>query len=130
VLDRYLYGVGLARVKADPGRWLGLVAGRVVRFVLPARHWMGQTGWSTPGTITPLFVVAAGLHALLFLAAAWLAVDVLRGRAPMTWLIAPVIVFWHLAVYAAVYVSPRYNVTVGPLLVAAATMWWARRYKP
>jgi hypothetical protein len=44
-------------------------------------------------------------------------------------LIGPAIVFWHLAVYAAAYVSPRYNVTIGPLLVASAALWWARRYR-
>ena len=126
VLDRYLYGVGLARVQDDPRRWLGLVAGRVVRFMLPARHWMGQVGLSAPGTVTPFFVVAAAFQALLFLAAALLAIDVARRRAPLVFLIGPAIVLWHLAVYAAVYVSPRYNVTVGPLLVASAALWWAR----
>jgi 4-amino-4-deoxy-L-arabinose transferase-like glycosyltransferase len=128
VLDRYLYGVGLARVKADPARWLGLVAGRVVRFMLPARHWMGQVGVSAPGTVTPFFVVAAAFQALLFLATALLAIDVVRRRAPLVFLIGPAIVFWHLAVYAAVYVSPRYNVTVGPVLIASASLWWARRH--
>lgn len=127
VLDRYLYGVALRRIQDDPMRWLRLVAGRVVRFVLPARHWMGQVGLSTPGTISPFFVAGAALQALAFLAAAALAVDVWRRRAPVVWLIGPVIVFWHLAVYALVYVSPRYNITVGPLLATSAALYAAPR---
>jgi 4-amino-4-deoxy-L-arabinose transferase-like glycosyltransferase len=129
VLDRYLYRMAVERIQADPGRWLGLVAGRVVRFMLPARHWMGQMGLSAPGTVTPFFVIASMFQAILFLATALLAIDVARRRAPVAFLIGPAIVFWHLAVYAVVYVSPRYNVTVGPLLVVSAAQWWARRYR-
>lgn len=126
VLDRYLYGVAVRRIQDDPARWLRLVAGRVVRFMLPARHWMGQVGLSTPGTITPFFLVGAVLQGLAFAAAAALAVDVWRRRGPLVLLIGPAVVFWHLAVYALVYVSPRYNVTVGPLLAASAALCWAR----
>ncbi len=124
VLDRYLFGVGFERVEAEPRRWLSLVAGRVVRFMLPARHWMGQRGLSTPGTITPLFVLGALFQGLLFLAAAWLGIQALRRRLPATLLIGPAIVFWHQLVYAVMYVSPRYNVSVGPLLASSAALCW------
>jgi 4-amino-4-deoxy-L-arabinose transferase-like glycosyltransferase len=129
-LDRYLYRVAVERIQADPWRWLGLVAGRAVRFMLPARHWMGQMELSVPGTITPFFVAAAAIQGLVFLATALLAADVVRRRAPLPCLIGPAIVFWHLAVYAAVYVSPRYNVTVGPMLVLSAALWAAGRVTP
>ena len=126
VLDRYLYEEGVRRVREDPVRWLALVAGRVVRFVLPARHWMGQVGLSTPGTISLGFLIGAAVQAAAFLATAALVLDVFRRRAPWTALIGPAVVFWHLAIYALVYVSPRYNVTVGPLLAASAALYAAR----
>jgi 4-amino-4-deoxy-L-arabinose transferase-like glycosyltransferase len=124
LLDRYLFGVGLERVKAEPGRWLALVAGRVVRFMLPARHWMAQRGLSTPGTLTPFFVLGALFQGLLFLATAWLVCEVALRRLPLRFLIGPAIVFWHQFVYAVMYVSPRYNVSVGALLAGSAVLSW------
>jgi 4-amino-4-deoxy-L-arabinose transferase-like glycosyltransferase len=123
VLDRYLYAVAVERIRADPGRWLSLVAGRVVRFMLPARHWMVAVGWARPGTLSPWFVAGAILQGALFVAAALLVVTVRRRRLPVTLLIGPAIVFWHLAVYAVAYVSPRYNVTIGPVLVSSAALF-------
>jgi len=55
----------------------------------------------------------------LFALAAWLVAHA-RRRRDLALLVAPVIVFGHLAVYALVYASPRYGVTVGPVLIAAA----------
>jgi len=129
VLDRYLYKVAWARIGADPVRWVGLVVGRAVRFMLPSRHWMAAQGWTTPGRLPPLFVAGAILQGLAFLAAVLLLGEVFRGRSPLVWGIPPAIVLWHLAAYAVFYVSPRYNVTVGPLIVASAALWWSGRYK-
>lgn len=118
VLDRYLYGVGLSRIGADPIGWLELVAGRMVRFMLPARHWLAAVGLSRTGTVSPLYLWAAAFQGLLFVAAAWWAGVALRNRS-LPDLVMPAVIFCHLVVYAAAYVSPRYNVTVGPLLFAS-----------
>ena len=127
ILDRYLYGVATRRIREAPGRWLRLMAGRVVRFVLPARHWMAHAGLSTPGRVSPFLVVGSAVQAAAFLAAAVLALDVGRRRAPAVFLIAPAIMAWHLAIYAVMYASPRYNVTIGPLLACSIGTWWASR---
>jgi hypothetical protein len=61
----------------------------------------------------------------LFAGAAWSVVVAVRRRdAPL--LAAPLIVFGHHVVYALTYVSPRYGVTVGPVLIAAAVLAIAR----
>jgi len=128
VLDRYLYAAAVERIEADPARWLRLVGARVLRFMLPSRQWMVAVGWSTPGTVTPWFVAGALLQVSLFAATALLAWTVWRTGPPWAMSIGPVIVFWHLSVYAVAYVSPRYNITVGPLLMSStALLLMARR---
>ena len=117
-LDRALYGVGVRRIAADPGRWLVLVGERVLRFMLPARHWFVQSGRSRPASLGPWYLAALVLQVALFASAAAVALRTWRRRGPWTHLLPPLIVFYHLAVYALSYVSPRYNVTVAPALVA------------
>lgn len=127
VLDRYLYVVALERIAANPLRWARLVAERAVRFMLPARHWFVQKRMATPGVIGPWTAVGIAAQATLFLSAAWLAAYAVRRRQPWTLLVGPVIVFGHMAVYAASYVSPRYNVTVGPVLFGTLALAVSQR---
>jgi 4-amino-4-deoxy-L-arabinose transferase-like glycosyltransferase len=127
VLDRYLYAAAIERIEADPVRWLRLVGARGLRFMLPSRQWMAAVGWSKPGTVTPGFIAGAVLQVALFVATALLAWTAWRTRQPWGMWIGPAIVFWHLAVYAVAYVSPRYNITVGPLLMSSAALLVAAR---
>ena len=117
-LDRALYGVAARRIAADPGRWLVLVGERVLRFMLPARHWFFQTGRSRPATVGPWYLAAIVVQGALFVSAVLVVLRTWRGRGPWTHLLPPLIVFNHLALYALSYASPRYNVTVAPALVA------------
>jgi hypothetical protein len=64
-------------------------------------------------------MVAIAAQVALFAGAAWLALQTLRRRGPWTHLVGPAIVFYHQLAYAVVFVSPRYNVTVGPVLAGA-----------
>ena len=117
-LDRALYSVAVRRIAADPGHWLVLVGERLLRFMLPARHWFVQSGRSRPASLGPWYVAALALQGALFASAAAVALRTWRRRGPWTHILPPLIVFYHLAVYALSYVSPRYNVTVAPALVA------------
>jgi hypothetical protein len=117
-LDRALYRVAAQRIEADPLRWLSLVAERVLRFMLPARHWFVQTGRSAPATLGPWYLAAIAVQAALFASALLVVARTFRCRGPWTHLLPPLVVFHHLAVYALSYASPRYNVTVAPALVA------------
>ena len=119
VLDRHLARVALRRIAAHPARWLGLCAERAIRFMLPARTWFVQAGLSRTGTFGPTYLIATAFNVTLFALAAWLSAHALRKR-DLALLVGPVIVFGHLAAYAVVYSSPRYGVTVGPVLIAAA----------
>jgi hypothetical protein len=121
VLDRYLYRVALRRIAADPGRWLILVGERVARFMLPARHGLVAAGHARTGTFPPWYVALTVVNVALFAGTALLAVRALR-RGDLALLAGPLIVFGHQAVYAATYTSPRYAVTVGPVLVGAAAL--------
>jgi hypothetical protein len=116
VLDRYLWRVALDRIKADPLRWLKLAAERTLLFMLPARHWFFQTGQSEPARLGPWYLSGVAAQGVLYAAAAWLTVRTLRSRGPATHLVGPILVFGHQALYAATYASPRYGVTVGPVL--------------
>jgi len=118
-LDRHLARVALRRIAAHPARWLGLCAERAIRFMLPARTWFVQAGLSRTGTFGPTYLIATAFNVTLFALAAWLSAHALRKR-DLALLVGPVIVFGHLAAYAVVYSSPRYGVTVGPVLIAAA----------
>ena len=118
-LDSHLARVALRRIAAHPLRWLGLCAERALRFMLPARTWFVQAGYSQTGTFGPFYLAATAINVALFALAAWLLAHA-RRRRDLALLVAPVIVFGHLAVYALVYASPRYGVTVGPVLIAAA----------
>jgi hypothetical protein len=117
-LDRELYRVAARRIVADPRRWLSLAAERVLRFMLPARHWFFQTGRSLPATLGPWYLAAIAVQAALFASALLVVARTWRRRGPWPHLLPPLIVFHHLAVYALSYASPRYNVTVAPALVA------------
>jgi hypothetical protein len=117
-LDRALYGVAVRRIAADPGRWLVRVGERVLRFMLPARHWFFQTGRSRPATLGPWYLAAIAVQGVLFASAVLVILRTWRRRGPWTHLLPPLIVLHHLAVYAVSYASPRYNVTVAPALVA------------
>ncbi len=126
VLDRYLYVVGIRRIQAAPGRWLRLVLERAARFILPARHWLVVVGLARTGTFPPWYVAETAVHVALFAAAACLAWRAAReGRVAL--LAGPLLVFGHLLVYAVVYVSPRYGVTVGPVLFGTAALAAASR---
>lgn len=118
-LDSHLAHVALRRIAARPGRWLGLCGERALRFMLPARTWFVQAGHSRTGTFGPFYLAATAFNVALFALVAWLAARALRKR-DLALLVGPVIVFGHLAAYAVVYASPRYGVTVGPVLIAAA----------
>jgi hypothetical protein len=119
VLDAHLTRVALRRIAAHPARWLALCAERALRFMLPARTWFVQAGHSRTGTFGPIYLIATAFNVGLFALVAWLAARALRKR-DRALLVGPVIVFGHLAVYAVVYASPRYGVTVGPVLIATA----------
>jgi hypothetical protein len=126
VLDRYLYVVAARRIAARPLRWLGLVAERVGRFMLPARHWLVVVGLARNGSFPPWYVLLTLVNVGLFVATAWLAVRAIRERDPAL-AAGPLIVFGHQAVYAVTYASPRYGVTIGPVLIAAAVLAVAPR---
>jgi hypothetical protein len=117
-LDRELYRVAVQRIEADPARWLSLAAERLLRFMLPARHWFFQTGRSVPASLGPWYLAALGIQAALFASALLVLARTWRRRGPWTHLLPPLVVFHHMAVYALSYASPRYNVTVAPALVA------------
>jgi hypothetical protein len=117
-LDRELYRVAVQRIEEDPARWLSLVAERVLRFMLPARHWFFQTGRSVPATLGPWYLAAIVVQAALFGSALLVVARTWRRRGPWTHLLPPLVVFHHMTLYALSYASPRYNVTVAPALVA------------
>jgi hypothetical protein len=129
-LDRALYGVAVRRIAADPGHWLVLVGERFLRFMLPARHWFVQSGRSRPASLGPWYLAALALQGALFASAAAVALRTWRRRGPWTHLLPPLIVFYHLAVYALSYVSPRYNVTVAPALVAGLLLALTTDHSP
>jgi hypothetical protein len=121
-LDGWLYEAALGRIRADPGRFLRLIAERAVLFALPARHWFFTVGWSRPGEVDRLFVLGCAVQALLFGATAWVGRDVLRGLRPPSQAVLPVLVAAHHAAYALVYASPRYGTSVGPLLFGSLAL--------
>jgi hypothetical protein len=121
VLDRYLVRVALRRIVADPGRWVRLCIERAFRFMMPARTWFVQAGLSRTGTLGPLYVAATMANLTLFAVAAALGVHAWR-RKQIPLLVGPIIVFGHLAVYALTYASPRYGVTVAPVLIATVAL--------
>jgi 4-amino-4-deoxy-L-arabinose transferase-like glycosyltransferase len=121
VLDRYLIRVALRRIVADPGRWLRLCVERAFRFMMPARTWFVQAGLSRTGTLGLLYVAATVANLTLFALAAALGIHALR-RKQIPLLVGPIIVFGHLAVYALTYASPRYGVTVAPVLIATVAL--------
>ena len=125
VLDRYLYVVAWRRIVAAPGHWLTLVVERVGRFMLPARHGLVARGLAQTGTFPPWYIFETAVNAALFAGAAWSVVVAMRRR-DAALLAAPLIVFGHHVLYAVTYVSPRYGVTVGPVLIAAAVLAIAR----
>jgi hypothetical protein len=129
-LDRAFYGLAARRIAADPGRWLVLVGERVLRFMLPARHWFFQTGRSRPATVGPWYLAAIVVQGALFASAVLVVVRTWRGRGPWAHLLPPLIVFNHLALYAVSYASPRYNVTVAPALVACLLLALTRERAP
>ncbi len=118
-LDGYLYRVGLRRIADAPGHWLLLVAERIARFILPARHWLVAVGLARPGTFPAWYVLATLFNLALFVGAGRSAVLAVRTH-DLPLLAGPLIVFGHQLVYALTYVSPRYGVTVGPVLFGAA----------
>jgi len=113
--DRYLYLAAFDRIRAQPLRWLRLVLERALRFMLPARHWFLTTGRSRDGSLSPFYLMALGVQAVLFGSSGLLLVRGWRGR-EWTLLVGPLIVFSHQLVYAIFYSSPRYGVSVGPVL--------------
>lgn len=114
--DRFLYRVALERIQANPLRWTRLVAGRVLRFVLPARAYFVAAGLSRTGSFGPWQVAAIAAQLGLFASALWLAWRTLRDRGPWAYLVGPSIVLVHWAVYSLTFVQARYGVTVGPVL--------------
>lgn len=122
VFDRYLARLAIERIMADPSRWTALAIERAFRFMLPARHWFVAAGFSQTASAGPFYLAAIAVQLLLFGACMMLMVDGLRRPRDVTALVAPLIVFSHLLVYAASHASPRYGATVGPLLFAALAM--------
>jgi hypothetical protein len=122
-LDRFLWRIALARIAQDPVAWLRLCFERALRFMLPARTWAVQAGWSETGTSPAAYVALTVFHLALFASTASLARRALRDGDPASWA-APLVVFTHHAVYALTYTSPRYAVTVGPVLFAAFAQAW------
>jgi 4-amino-4-deoxy-L-arabinose transferase-like glycosyltransferase len=120
-LDGYLYRVALDRIAAAPGRWALLVGERALRFMLPARHWLARVGLARTGTFPPWYVAATLVNLALFAGAGWAVGRGLRVRDPVL-LVAPLFVFGHQLIYALTYASPRYAVTVGPILFGAAAL--------
>lgn len=122
VFDRYLARLAFERIAAHPVRWTALASERVVRFMLPARHWFVATGRSQPATVSPPYLAAIAVQLTLFGACVLLLRDGLAAPHNATALVAPLIVFSHQLVYAASHSSPRYGATVGPLLFAALAL--------
>ena len=120
--NRYLARLALERIAADPGRWAGLALERAFRFMLPARHWFAVTGRSQVGSAGPAYLAAIAIQLLLFGASLLLLIRKMRPPSDAAALVAPLIVFSHLLVYAASHASPRYGATVGPLLFASLAM--------
>jgi hypothetical protein len=124
-LDRFLLRTALARIVQHPAAWLRLCFERALRFMLPARTWAVQAGWSETGTFPAAYVALTVFHLALFASTAWLAVRAVRRRHAASWA-APIVVFTHQAVYALTYTSPRYAVTVGPVLFAGLALAWGK----
>lgn len=122
VLDRYLARLAIERIAADPSGWAALALERAFRFMLPARHWFVAAGFSQTGSAGPAYLCAIAIQMLLFASCAVLMLRALRRPRDATALVAPLIVFSHLLVYAASHASPRYGATVGPLLFASLAM--------
>jgi hypothetical protein len=127
VLDRYLAHVAFQRVLSDPIHWLFLCGGRAARFMLPARTWFVQAGLAQTGTFPPIYLLAIALNLALFGLAAMAAVRAVRLRDEALAL-GPVLVFTHMLAYALTYVSPRYAVTITPVLIATAALQMAPRF--
>lgn len=122
VFDRYLVRWALDRIAADPARWFGLVLERAFRFMLPARHWFVVTGRSQNASAGPIYLAATAIQLILFGACALLLLNGIRSPGSAVALVAPLIVFSHLLVYAASHSSPRYGASVGPLLFASLAL--------
>lgn len=122
ISDRFFYRVALERIQADPLRWSRLVAGRVLRFVLPARGYFVAVGRSRLGSFGPWQLAAIAVQIGLFASMLWLAWRALRDRGPLACLVAPTVVLVHWAVYALTFVQARYGVTVGPVLFGCLTL--------
>lgn len=122
VFDRYLARLAIARIAADPLRWTTLALERAFRFMLPARHWFVAAGFSQTGSAGPFYLVATAIQLMLYVACAVLMLGGMRPPPDAAALVAPLIVFSHLLVYAASHASPRYGATVGPLLFATLAM--------
>lgn len=127
VLDRYLFRVGLRRVAGDPFRWAGLAVERAGRFMLPARHWFVAKGKAHMGTFPGWYIALTVFNVALFAGAGMTAWNAAR-ESDAALMVAPLIVFGHQLVYALTYASPRYAVTVGPVLFGAAGLALARRF--
>ncbi len=122
VFDRYLARLAIGRIAADPARWAVLALERAFRFMLPARHWFVVTGRSQIASAGPAYLVATAFQVLLYAACALLLIGGLRPPLDAPALVAPLIVFSHLLVYAASHASPRYGASVGPLLFAGLAL--------
>jgi len=127
VLDRYLAYVAIHRVLHDPIHWLVLCGERACRFLLPARTWFVQVGLSEAGTFPPGYVLATALNLSLFGCSAMAAARALRMRDEAL-AVGPLLVFTQMLVYALTYVSPRYAVTITPVLIATTALQLAPRF--
>ena len=120
-VDTYLARVAVRRILANPLRFAALCAERVGRFMLPARTWFVQAGLSRTGTFSPGYLVAIAINMALFALTAFVGVLAFRTRDGAL-AVGPILVFAHMGAYAITYVSPRYALTVTPVLIACATL--------
>ena len=125
VLDRYLAHVAVQRILHDPIHWLLLCVGRAGRFMLPARTWFVQVGLSESGTFHPVYLLATAFNLVLFGFNARAALRAVRRRDEALGL-GPVLVFSHMLIYVLTYVSPRYAVTIAPVLIATSALQMGR----
>ncbi len=122
VFDRYLARLAIGRIAADPAHWSALALDRAFRFMLPARHWFVVSGYSQTASAGPAYLAATAIQMLLYAACALLLIGGARSPLRASALVAPLIVFSHLLVYAASHASPRYGASVGPLLFAGLAL--------
>jgi hypothetical protein len=118
-LDTYLARVAVRRILANPFRFAALCAERVGRFMLPARTWFVQAGLSRTGTFSPTYVAAIAINMALFALTAFVGILAFQARNAAL-AVGPILVFGHMGAYALTYVSPRYALTVTPVLIACS----------